>query len=72
MSSKKNEKNETMMKLLIDMQAKIDDQTQRLAELQAENKLIKANTEKMGNHIDFINESYEKVRKSFLFKNIFW
>jgi hypothetical protein len=26
----------------------------------------------MGNHIDFINESYEKVRKSFLFKNIFW
>ena len=72
MSSKKNERNETMMKLLIDMQAKIDDQTQRLAELQAENKLIKANTEKMGNHIDFINESYEKVRKSFLFKNIFW
>jgi hypothetical protein len=71
MSSKKNERNETMMKLLIDMQAKIDDQTQRLAELQAENKLIKANTEKMGNHIDFINESYEKVRKSFLFKNIF-
>ena len=60
-----------MMKLLIDMQAKIDDQTQRLAELHAENKLIKANTEKMGNHIDFINESYEKVRKSFLFKNIF-
>ena len=72
MSSKKNDINETMMKLLIDMQAKIDDQTQRLAELQAENKLIKANTEKMGNHIDFINESYEKVRKSFLFKNIFW
>ena len=71
MSSKKNDRNETMMKLLIDMQAKIDDQTQRLAELQAENKLIKANTEKMGNHIDFINESYEKVRKSFLFKNIF-
>ena len=71
MSSKKNDRNETMMKLLIDMQAKIDDQTQRLAELQAENKLIKANTEKMGNHIDFINESYEKVRQSFLFKNIF-
>ena len=72
MSSKKTERNETMMKLLIDMQAKIDDQTQRLAELQAENKLIKANTEKMGNHIDFINESYEKIRQSFLFKNIFW
>jgi hypothetical protein len=71
MSSKKNEKNETMMKLLMDMQAKIDDQTQRLAELQNENKQIKTNTEKMAQHIDFINDSYEKVRKSFLFKNIF-
>jgi hypothetical protein len=66
-----SKRTDAMMKLLIDMQAQLNEQTQRLAELQDENKQIKANTEKMAKHIDFINESYEKVRTSFLFKNIF-
>jgi hypothetical protein len=40
-------------------------------ELKAENKMIIENTTKMGNHIDFINSTYEKLTKSYLFRNIF-
>jgi hypothetical protein len=66
-----SKRNDAMMKLLIDMQVQLNEQTRQLAELQAENKVIKENTDKMAQHIDFINTSYEKVRTSFLFKNIF-
>jgi len=42
-----------------------------IEELRKENKLIIENTTKMGNHIDFINGVYEKLTKSYIFRNIF-
>ena len=42
-----------------------------IEELKKENKLIIEKTTKMGNHIDFINGVYEKLTKSYIFRNIF-
>jgi len=42
-----------------------------IEELRKENKLIIENTTKMGNHIDFINGVYEKLTKSYIFRNLF-
>ena len=46
-------------------------QNQLILELKQENKQILSSTQKMGKHIDFINGAYEKITKSYLFKNIF-
>ena len=46
-------------------------QNKMIEELKEENKLIIENTTKMGKHIDFINTTYEKLTKSYLFRNIF-
>jgi hypothetical protein len=53
------------------LEKKIDNQSKILQELKDENKLMLENTSKMGKHIDFINATYEKISKSYLFRNIF-
>jgi uncharacterized protein YaaN involved in tellurite resistance len=53
------------------LEKQIKQQNKMIEELQKENKLIIENTTKMGNHIDFINNAYEKLTKSYLFRNIF-
>lgn len=47
------------------------EQTRLIAELKNDNKNIKENTDKMGQHINFINGAYEKITKSYLLKSIF-
>ena len=53
------------------MQQQLTEQSNLISELKTENKKIMENTLKMGKHIDFINGAYEKVTKSYLFKNVF-
>ena len=53
------------------LEKQIKHQNKMIEELQKENKLIIENTTKMGDHIDFINSAYEKLTKSYLFRNIF-
>jgi len=53
------------------LEKKIDKQNKMIEELREENKLIIENTTKMGTHIDFINSTYEKLTKSYLFRNLF-
>ncbi len=67
MSSDQIDKLYLMIKSL---EKKIDKQNKLIQELKEENKLIIENTTKMGTHIDFINNTYEKLSKSYLFRNI--
>jgi uncharacterized protein YaaN involved in tellurite resistance len=53
------------------LEKKIDNQSKMIEELREENKLIIENTSKMGKHIDFINTTYDKLAKSYLFRNLF-
>jgi len=53
------------------LEKKIDKQSKMIEELREENKLIIENTTKMGKHIDFINTTYDKLAKSYLFRNLF-
>jgi len=53
------------------LEKKIDKQNKMIEEFREENKLIIENTTKMGTHIDFINSTYEKLTKSYLFRNLF-
>jgi hypothetical protein len=57
--------------LVKSLEKQINKQTKMIEELKEENRLIIENTTKMGNHIDFINSAYEKLTKSYLFRNIF-
>jgi len=57
--------------LIKSLEKQIKQQNKMIEELQKENKLIIENTTKMGKHIDFINGAYEKLTKSYLFRNIF-
>ena len=57
--------------LVKSLEKQIKQQNKMIEELQIENKLIIENTTKMGKHIDFINGAYEKLTKSYLFRNIF-
>jgi hypothetical protein len=67
MSSDQIDKLYFMIKAL---EKKIDKQNKLIQELKEENKLIIENTSKMGTHIDFINSAYDKLSKSYLFRNI--
>lgn len=66
-----DEKLNLIIKQNKDLQKKINDQQTKIDDLISENKIIKENTLKMGKHIDFINNSYEKIKKSYIFGNIF-
>ena len=66
-----DEKLKLIIKKNKDLQKKINDQQTKIDDLISENKIIKENTLKMGKHIDFINNSYEKIKKSYIFGNIF-
>lgn len=57
--------------LIQSLEKKINNQNKMIKELKENNKLIVENTTKMGNHIDFINTVYDKISKSYLFRNIF-
>ena len=70
-SSRKEEKFNIILDLLQKQEKEIDklktDNINLLEKLESINK----NSEKMNNHIDFINRSYDKLFNSYLFKNIF-
>ena len=53
------------------LEKKIDKQSKMIEELREENKSMIENTTKMGKHIDFINTTYDKMAKSYLFRNLF-
>ena len=53
------------------LEKKVLEQQTIINELNIENKIIMVNTLKMGKHIDFINTTYEKISKSYIFRNIF-
>lgn len=57
--------------LIKSLEKQMNKQNKMIEELKEENKLIIENTTKMGKHIDFINTTYEKLTKSYLFRNIF-
>ena len=57
--------------LIQTLEKKINKQNKLIQELKEENQIIIENTTKMGNHIDFINSAYDKISKSYLFRNIF-
>ena len=61
-----DEKLNLIIKQNKDLQKKINDQQTKIDDLISENKIIKENTLKMGKHIDFINNSYEKIKKSYI------
>lgn len=70
-SSIKKDKLNAILDLLQKQEREID-------KLKDDNKIllekienINKNSEKMGNHIDFINRSYDKLSNSYFFKNIF-
>jgi len=67
MSSDQIDKLYLMIKSL---EKQIHKQNKLIQELKEENKLIIENTTKMGTHIDFINSTYEKISKSYFFRNI--
>ena len=56
--------------LIQGLEKKINKQNKMIQELKEENKLIIENTTKMGTHIDFINATYDKLSKSYFFRNI--
>jgi len=64
------DKLDLLIKQNAQLQAQILGQEQRINELIALNSKILANTDKMTKHIDFINASYEKITKSYFFKNM--
>ena len=70
-SSIKEEKLNVILNLLQKQEREIDklkiDNKNLLEKLESINK----NSEKMNNHIDFINYSYDKLFNSYLFKSIF-
>jgi hypothetical protein len=66
-----DEKLDKLIELTKILEKQIHKQNKKIEELQAENKLIIENTTKMGNHIDFINNAYQKLTTSYFFRNIF-
>lgn len=63
MNTELKTQNKTLHHQLQSQQKQIDE----LVKLNAE---ILVNTNKMGKHIDFINNAYEKITKSYFFKNL--
>jgi 3-isopropylmalate dehydratase small subunit len=51
-------------------QVQMQAQQQTIDEMTRLISTILINTDKMGRHIDFINNAYEKISKSYFFKNL--
>ena len=66
----KYEKIDVLIEQMQTQQEQIQRQQKKIDELIELNKNISINTEKMGNHIDFINKTYDKIAKSYFFKTI--
>jgi hypothetical protein len=66
-----DEKLNLIIKQNKNLEKKVNEQQTIINELKIDNKIIMDNTLKMGKHIDFINHSYDKISKSYLFRNIF-
>jgi hypothetical protein len=66
-----DEKLNLIIQQIKELHKKIDGTQITMNELKSENKLILEDTLKMGKHIDFIDKSYEKIGKSYIFRNIF-
>ncbi len=52
------------------LQQQLQSQQKQIDELVKVNAEILVNTSKMGKHIDFINNAYDKITKSYFFKNL--
>jgi hypothetical protein len=65
-----DDKLDKLLSLTKTLEKQIQKQNKMIQELKEENKLMLENTNKMGKHIDFINATYEKISKSYLFRNI--
>lgn len=70
-SSNKEDKLNSILDLLQKQEREIDKLRNDNKNLLEKLENINNNSEKMGNHIDFINRSYDKLVNSYLFKNIF-
>ena len=53
------------------MYKELKEQKKMINELQREQLKLYNNTEKMCNHINFINETYDKVKNGYFFKGLF-
>jgi hypothetical protein len=51
-------------------QEQMQAQQEKIDQLIKLNHEILINTDKMGKHIDFINRTYDKISRSYFFKNI--
>ena len=70
-SAIKEEKLNTILDLLQKQERELDKLKTDNKNLLEKVEIINKNSEKMGDHIDFINRSYDKLFNSYLFKNIF-
>jgi len=70
-----NDINDHDVKSLIEINKKmykeLKEQKKIINELQKEQLIIYNNTEKMCNHINFINGIYDKIKNSYFFKGLF-
>jgi hypothetical protein len=68
-------KNDSDIKSLIDLNKKmfkeLKEQKKMIEELQKEQINIATNTEKMCNHINFINKTYDNIKNGYFFKSLF-
>lgn len=53
------------------MYKEIKEQGKKIESLQKEQLKIIENSEKMGNHIDFINKTYDNIKNGYFFKSLF-
>ena len=53
------------------MYKEIKEQGKKIESLQKEQIKIIENSEKMGNHIDFINKTYDNIKNGYFFKSLF-
>ena len=68
----KTDKLDLLIALQQETQRIIQDQAKQIEELKKENREILQSTAKMAKHIDFINNTYEKVSGSYFFRNMLW
>jgi len=61
----------SLIKINKKMYKELKEQQKMINELQKEQLIIYNNTEKMCNHINFINGIYDKIKNSYFFKGLF-
>ena len=75
-NNKNNDKNnDNDIKSLIELNKKmykeLKEQGKQIEELKKDQGKIIESSEKMGNHIDFINKTYDNIKNGYFFKGLF-